>query len=132
MTPTQRTLKELRDKGLIVDIVERWIPNYGTPGGGFRKDLFSIIDIIVLDIPEKCVIGVQSTGSAFSEHIRKMTGEQAQNCIYWLSVPTNKLYLYAWRKVKLKRGGRAERWKPRIAIFSLTENKQLLWVEQDA
>lgn len=126
LSPTQRTLRSLREHGLIAGIVEKFNPYAGK--FGIRQDLFGIIDIIALD-PEKGVIGVQSAGSAFSEHIHKMTEEKAQECIDWLSTPGAHLVLWSWRKVKLNRGGKAERWSPRVAVFSLNENKELIWKE---
>jgi len=48
LKPTQRTLRELRDQGRVVDICERWIINPKHPGGGFRKDMFGFIDLIAL------------------------------------------------------------------------------------
>lgn len=111
MTPTQRTLRALRDKGMVCAIVERWNPH-----AGIRQDLFGIIDILALD-PERGVIGIQSTGSAFSQHADKLLNERAQECADWLSTPGTSLELWGWRKIKLKRGGTAMRWNPRIREF---------------
>jgi hypothetical protein len=80
---------------------------------GIRQDLFGIIDIIALD-PERGVIGIQSCGSDFAEHWRKLTIERNQETFDWLSTPGAALELWGWRKVKLKRGGLAMRWEPRI------------------
>ena len=117
MTPTQRTLKYLKDKGHTVGIVERWIPNPNHPGGGFRKDLFGFIDLIVLT--PGGVMAVQSTGSAFSEHRYKLTVEKAEDVAKWLETPLTTLYLIGWRKLKVKRGGKAMHWKPRIEQIKL-------------
>lgn len=43
MTPTQLTLKKLRDDGWLAEVVERWVP-----GANIRKDLFGWIDIVAL------------------------------------------------------------------------------------
>ncbi len=67
MTPTQRTLKWLRDQGYLCGIVERFLAYAGTHGK--RQDLFSIIDIIA--IKPGVTVGVQSCGTAFSEHNKK-------------------------------------------------------------
>ena len=77
------------------------------------QDLFGILDILALD-PELGVVGIQSTGSDFSGHLRKLTEERAPETRDWLSTPGTRLYLYAWRKVKAKRGGTAMIWAPRI------------------
>lgn len=123
MSPTQRTLKYLNELSYTADMVERWINMPSSPGGGKRKDLFGIIDIIALDGEKSKCIGVQSTGSAFSQHYKKITTEGKEMAKLWLSVPCNELWLIAWRKVKKVRGGKQMVWAPRIHKFSLTDFK---------
>lgn len=41
VTPTQRSLKRMRDMGYLCDVVERWIPRVN-----IRKDLFGFIDLV--------------------------------------------------------------------------------------
>jgi len=117
-SPTQRTIRALRDKGMKCAIVEKRIAHAGPHG--ITQDLFGIIDVIALD-PERGVVGIQSTGQAFSEHDRKLREEGAQACIDWLGTPGTALELWGWRKVKLKRGGKAMRWKPRLKVYSLED-----------
>lgn len=114
MSPTQRTIKALRDQGRICGIVERFNPHVGP--FGIRQDLFGFIDIIVID-PEHGIMAIQSTGQDFSGHIRKLTEERNEAMYEWLKHA--RVELWGWRRVKLKRGGKALRWKPRIADFSL-------------
>lgn len=111
MSPTQRTIRELKNQGYKCAIVERFNP-YAGPHG-IRQDMFGIIDIIALD-PERGVIGVQCTGSDFAGHYRKLTEEKAQESLDWLETPGTVLELWAWRKVKVKRGGKAMVWRPRV------------------
>lgn len=114
LSPTQRTLRELRNQGRIVDTVERWIANPKYPGGGFRKDLFGFIDLICLD-PQFGIIGIQSCGKDFKGHIDKiLDSECTENVIEWMKCG-GQVEVWGWRKVKLKRGGKALIWKPRIA-----------------
>ena len=87
---------------------------------GVRQDLFGIIDVIALD-PQRGVIGVQSCGADFAAHERKFFEERASECIDWLSTPSTRLELWGWRKVKLKRGGKAMRWQPRVREFDLQD-----------
>ena len=54
MTPTQRTLKHLRDAGYLAEVVERWIP-----GANIRRDLFGFVDVLAIRDGE--VLGVQAT-----------------------------------------------------------------------
>jgi hypothetical protein len=118
VTPTQRTIRELRNQGRVCAIVEKWNQYVGPHG--VRQDLFGILDIIALD-PERGVVGIQSTGQAFAAHERMFLEERAQECIDWLSTPGTVLELWGWRKVKLARGGKAMRWKPRVREFTLAD-----------
>lgn len=118
LSPTQRTLQALRAQGRKCGMVERFNAHVGPHG--IRQDLFGIIDIIALD-PERGVVGIQSTGSAFAEHERKILEDHRQDTIDWLSTPGTTLELWGWRKVKVKRGGQAMRWAPRVRTFALTD-----------
>ena len=115
MTPTQRTIRELKNRGQVCAIVEKW-----NAYAGIRQDMFGIIDIIALD-PVRGVIGVQSTGQAFSEHYKKLTQEKAQQTMDWLNTPGTVLELWGWRKIKAKKGGKAEIWAPRLAVITLAD-----------
>jgi len=120
LSPTQRTLRALRDQGRIVDISEKWVIKPKHPAGGFRKDLFGFVDLVCLDV-ERGIIAIQSCGQNYSEHLRKiMDSECTENVIEWLKCG-GCLELWAWRKVKLKRGGKAMRWQPRVKVFTLEE-----------
>ena len=146
--PTQRTLKALKDDGRICAIVEKWVPMHqkreegsgpGGPGAGgswaerpmgFRKDLFGFIDIIALD-PEKGIVGIQSCGQAFSEHaLTILNSDATENVIEWLKAG-GKVELWSWRKVKLVRGGKAERWMPRVRTFTLADFKLAVKATQE-
>ena len=121
-SPTQRTLKWLRDKGRTCGIVERF--NHYGGEFGIRQDLFNFIDIIAID-PVDGIIGVQSCGQAFSEHVKKMTA----NDVLPLWLKFAKVELIGWRKVVLRRGGSAVRWTPRVMDFWL-EQDVILWKER--
>lgn len=118
LTPTQRTLRALRELGRVAGIVERFNA-YAGPHG-VRQDLFGIIDVLALD-PERGVVGIQSTGQDFAAHWRTLTQERVQEVTDWLRTPGTSLELWGWRKVKLHRGGKAERWQPRIKVVSLAD-----------
>ena len=124
ISPTQRTLAELRRLGRRAEIVEKWQINPRHPAGGYRKDLFGFIDIICLD-PERGIIGVQSCGQNFSEHSKTiMDSDVTQDVLEWIKCG-GALELWGWRKVKIKRGGKAMRWEPRIAEYKLDKNGQI-------
>lgn len=118
LSATQRTLRALRERGLVAAVVERWNAH-----AGIRQDLFQIIDIIALD-PVRGVVGVQSTtGQQMPDHRRKLLEEKAQATRDWLTTPGTSLELWGWRKVKRRRKdgswGQGEFWEPRIEIVRL-------------
>jgi len=115
---TQRTLRELKNQGRVCGIVEKW--NAFAGPHGIRQDLFGIIDIIALD-PERGVVGVQCCSGGFASHYKKITEERAQETIDWLQTPGAVLEIWSWRKLKLKRGGKAMRWKPKIVEITLKD-----------
>lgn len=122
ITPTQRTLKALREKGRVCGVVERF-NRFGGPYG-IRQDLFGFIDIIALD-RERGIIGVQSCGQAFSEHYKKITEEKNRQCSEWLRCG-GVVELWGWRKLKVKRGGAAVRWTPRVVEITQKELDEVL------
>jgi hypothetical protein len=56
MSPTARSLDYLRQRGYIVDVVERWIPH-----ANIRKDLFGFADILAVHQLGKVFLLVQTT-----------------------------------------------------------------------
>lgn len=121
LSPTQRTLRALREEGYISEIVEKWNPFGGAPkpGGGhtgIRQDLFGVFDI--LSITPTGIEGVQVCGSDFAAHDRKILA--SEHAAAWLRVGAT-ISLWGWRKVKAKRGGALMVWRPRIKWYSLSE-----------
>lgn len=65
-SPTQRSLKLLRDSDWDIEVVEKWIP-----GANIRRDLFGIIDL--LGVKGMQTLGVQTTSySNLSARLKKM------------------------------------------------------------
>lgn len=97
---TQKTLKLLRERGYLAQVVEKWQPNT------FRRiDLFGIIDIVAIRDGE--VLGVQSTSmGARLEHVKKITGECREQTLAWMRSGA-KFLLVCWKKKKKVRGGKA-------------------------
>jgi len=120
ISPTQRTLKALKQMGYKCAVVERWLQHvWRAPGQGrgVRQDMFGIIDIIALT--PTGVLGIQSTGRDFAGHHRMLTCEKQEACINWLITPGTALELWGWRKVKAKRGGKAMVWRERVRKYKL-------------
>ena len=126
MTPTQRTLRELKNQGRVAAIVEKWNPfvRRGDGGKGIRQDLFGFIDILAL-CPERGVVGIQCCGQSFSPHLKKMLSERTEMLLAWLETPGTGVELWGWRKIKVKRGGKAMRWAARVTEIRLSDSGEL-------
>ena len=83
---------------------------------GRRVDLWGIIDIIAMNGTD--ILAVQSCGQSFSEHDKKILASPMAS--KWLR-SGGKLMLVGWRKLKVKRGGKAMRWVPRVKNYSLKD-----------
>ena len=118
VSPTQRTLKMLREYGITCTVAERFVP---TKTGGFRQDLFGIIDVIALT--PHGVLGIQvCMMTHFADHIKKITIDKADNTRDWLKTPGALLEVWAWRKLKVERGKAATYWdvhKQKITLEGL-------------
>jgi len=118
ISPTSRTLNYIREQGWLADKVEQFNPYAGKFGQ--RKDMFGFGDIVAMG--ENSIIAIQSCGQSFSEHHKKITLDEyvAPNALKWIE-SGGRLILIGWRKVKLKRGGKAMRWKPRIKEYAVDD-----------
>jgi len=89
VTPTQRSLKHLRDAGYLVAIVERWNPH-----ARIRQDLFGVLDLVA--IRDDVTLGVQTTsGSNVAARVRKIAEADAVPALRragWA------LVVHGWRK----------------------------------
>ena len=120
LSPVQRTLRACREAGRFVDKAEYWNPYGGPrrPDGsaiGIRKDLFGFIDLIAID--KDAIVAIQCcAGSGHSAHKQKIKDNEFAEA--WLATG-NKIELWSWRKLKVKRGGKLERWFPRVEEITL-------------
>jgi carbonic anhydrase len=89
VTPTQRSLKHLRDAGYMVAIVEKWNPH-----ARIRQDLFGVLDLVAIRDGE--TLGVQTTsGSNVAARVKKLAESE--------SVPRLRkagwaIHVHGWRK----------------------------------
>lgn len=106
-SPTQRSLKLLRETGWIPEVVERWNAYTKT-----RKDLFGCIDIVALRHGE--LAGIQTTSASGSSRIAKIKAEPRM--VSWLEAGGT-LYVHGWAK----RGARGKRktWTCRVVPITL-------------
>ena len=97
-SPTQRSLRALRERGYSAAVVERW-----NPYAKIRQDLFFWIDIVAVRADEPGVLGVQTTsGANAGARLKKARGNGA--LLAWL-LAGGRLVIHAWAK----RGARGER-----------------------
>lgn len=111
MSPTARTLQELRKQGYMVGIVER----FNRFGGkfGVRQDLYNLFDLMACK-EGFGIVGVQcGTGSGHQAHKRKIIEEHKENTKKWLA-SGGRIQIWSWRKLKKKRGGKAFKYEPII------------------
>lgn len=111
-TSNNKTLEWARKQGWLMWRVEQF-----NQFSGFKTDLLHIIDY--LGITTNKTVGIQICGADFSEHFTKIFIEERENTRLWLSDPHRQLVLIGWRKVKMKRGGKAMVYKPRILWFTM-------------
>jgi hypothetical protein len=98
MTPTSRTLDELRRMGYTPAVVERW-----NPWAKIRQDLYGFIDILAVKEGETGVLAVQTTTTDHAAN-RMDKAKASPNLRVWLSCG-NRFEVWGWAK----RGGRGER-----------------------
>ena len=115
--PTSRTMRELRKRGMLCGVVERFNQHAGP--AGIRVDLFGFIDVIAIRPRrefewDSAILGVQCcAGSGHAAHVKKITRDCAAEAKAWLDAG-GRIELWSWSKHKVKRGGKAVRWTPRI------------------
>ncbi len=105
MTPTARTLAALRADGWAAEVVERWHPH-----ARVRHDLFHVPDILAVRGRETLAVQV-TAGSGVSARVRK---PNASTALPLLAAAGWRVEVHGWRRVKVKRGGRATHWACRI------------------
>ena len=93
MSPLQRSMKQLREKGYLVEKVEHFNPWSKT-----RHDLFGILDLLCIDKALDRTIGVQvTTLGQRNPHLKKM--KESKN-LELLKKAGWGIELHSWRKLK--------------------------------
>lgn len=115
MSPTQRTLKYLRDLNYTCEVVERWNAHTKT-----RKDLFGFGDVIAVGNETTLLVQVTS-GSNTAARIAKIKNECRENARNWL-LAGNEIEVHGWRPLVAykKDGTKAKRLKWTIKLSSVT------------
>lgn len=89
MSPTARSLRQLRQEGAIAQVVESWVPRTR-----IRRDLFGCIDIVAVIPGEPGCLGIQcTTASNAAARINKASAEP--RLAVWLAAG-NRFEVWAW------------------------------------
>ena len=108
MSPTQRTLKAMKEQGRICGIVERFNAHVGPHG--IRQDLFGFIDIVC--IRADAIVGIQATsGSNGAARVTKIQTERQDELRAWLAAG-GLVEVWAWRKYATRVDGKL--WRPKV------------------
>lgn len=102
VSPTQNTIRILKDEGYLVAVVERWNPH-----AKIRQDLFGFIDVLAVKADE--TLAVQTTTKAnMSARIRKIS--ESEN-VGFVRDAGWRIEVHGWYKVK-------NRWQVKIQDVS--------------
>ena len=102
-SPTQRSLKLLREAGFTVAVTERW-----NQFAKVRQDLFGFVDLIAM-APHLGIMAVQTTsGDNASARVAKILNEPRAGI--WLA-SGGKIVVHAWRQVGER--GKRKTWQCR-------------------
>lgn len=128
-SPTQRTLKELREAGYLAGVVEKWIP---AKAGGFRKDLFGFIDIIAVNDNETlavqaCSGGTKTSGGDEMVRVTKIMQEKGREAAIWLRGPNRRIEVWGWKHKSIE--GLSKSWFPRKIEMVLEADGTITWRE---
>jgi hypothetical protein len=107
MTPTQRSLKKLRDEGWTVAVVERWNPH-----ARIRQDLYGFIDVLAIRGGDTLAVQVTS-GDHVADRVKKI--RSVPTAPIWLESPTRKIVVHGWRKAGAR--GKRKTWQCREVFF---------------
>lgn len=102
-SPTQRSLKLLRQHGYFVAVTERWNPFSKT-----RNDLYGFVDLLAIQAND--TLAVQTTsGPNLNARLDKLLTIPAVKL--WLESPTRRIELHGWRKIGQR--GKRKTWEVR-------------------
>jgi len=94
-TPTERSLKLLRQEGYTVAVTEHF-----NPFAHIRQDLFGFIDMVAMIVPDNGVLAVQTTSFANrNARVEKIMSLEVAHT--WL-LCGNRIEVHGWKKVGKK------------------------------
>lgn len=92
MSPTQRSIKLMKERGYLVEKTEHW-----NPFAKVRHDLFNFCDVLAIRKDE--TVAVQATSASnTSARIAKILSLQSASL--WLESPNRRILVHGWAKGK--------------------------------
>lgn len=89
-SPTQRSLKYMREKGFHAEVTEKWVP-----GANIRRDLWGFVDILCLG-DSGDLVGVQSTSASnVAARITKITESPLLDRVRKAGI---RIFVHGWAK----------------------------------
>jgi small ligand-binding sensory domain FIST len=108
-SPTTRSKAMLEKDGWTVAIVEKFNSFTKT-----RHDLFGFADLLAMK-PGEVPKLIQVTSTGWQSRVQKIKDEpKAAVCL----ASGFTIEVHGWRKLKVKRGGKAIRWTPKIILLT--------------
>jgi hypothetical protein len=112
-SPTQRSLKFMRDQGYFCEVVEKTIPHTF-----IKKDLFGWIDLVA--VRASGLVGIQTTTKAnMPARLDKAKGNGP--LVAWL-LSQNTLECHGWRKIK-------GHWACDVRVMNMSDLVEVLEVD---
>jgi hypothetical protein len=92
MTPTARSLKEMRSRGYVCQVVERW-----NSFAKVRVDLFGFVDVICVGNGE--TVAIQATsGDNVSKRVDKIGSDDLAAAVAACRKAGWRIFVHGWRK----------------------------------
>lgn len=94
MTPTARTLKEMRSRGYVCAVTERW-----NPFAKIRQDLFGFVDVLCVGNGE--TVAVQATGGDggnVAARVAKIASDELAESVAACRKAGWRILVMGWRK----------------------------------
>jgi hypothetical protein len=121
VTPTARTLAYLqRHRRGLGARVETWVPKEDAPGGGFRRDLFAIADVLWFD-DDGTLLMIQCCTEDVAAHRKKILTSPRVERACRLLRQGHRIEIWAWRYRNQRRPGAVKRLALEIIPITLDD-----------
>jgi hypothetical protein len=91
-SPTQRSLKLMRERGFHAEVVEKWIP-----GANIRKDLWGFADVLCIGSGSPITVVQSTSDSNVAARITKIADSPLVGLVRQAGI---RILVHGWKKVK--------------------------------